>query len=379
MARSRPRNVKRFFIALFALIADSIAHCKALEAQPIDPLVETTKPAVTRVEVRGRDANGVEHVSIGTGFFITPDGFLLTSALFLAPAGLASEWAVTVKTNGRASTQATPIYSDMQTGLALLRVDTSGAPVGYLKLGDSSSVADGTDVVGFGYDTNIAVYRGNIGMIFDARRFGLFRVQMLAQSEANGGPVIAKDGRVIGVIFVDGATTYAIPINLASNLVQITRSVNLMVEALETRVKDLEKKIESYDSRLESAQNGINNFPAAVGDGLKIATVEFDFGGTSTGNNRTAERMIEDVDPKDWQVLGSWLSVEASGFVKDIKPNWWAAGAFGAVPRTIVRDGHFVAELQQFWSFDNGDDGRYNFRLRHTTLFVRKKAQGSNP
>lgn len=133
---------------------------------------------------------------------------------------------------------------------------------------------------------------------------------------------------------------------------------------------------ENLNTKLEDLRRRVDNSKpvfATVINALQLKSVLFTFDGTNIGKDRPRQKVIEGIDPAHWQPMGSWLSLEASGFVKDVKKGgWWAAGAFGAKCQTVLREGHYVAELQQFLSHDNGDDGGYAFRLRYTTLFVRK-------
>lgn len=219
-----------------------------LEAQPVDPRIAAAKPAVVRIEVKGQDTRGINRENAGTGFFITADGYLLTAAHVLRTEGGwgedastgQSQWTVTVKTSSRTWSQATLLYFDLQTDMALLRVDTSGGLVAYLELGDSSLVSDGSAVIGFGYDTTVVNYHGNVGTTFDSRYLGVFRLQIPAQRGDSGGPVIGDRGEVIGVIRAGlsdrPGRTYATPINLASNLVQLTRSPNVVADNMRTAV-----------------------------------------------------------------------------------------------------------------------------------------------
>lgn len=240
--------MKRHSLPLILLVLLAVSYARRLQGQVPDPLIAAARPAVVRVEVRGQDSQGVNRENSGSGFFISSDGYILASAHVLrTEAGWAedvngqAQWNITeVSTSSRTWSQATLLYFDSQTDLALLRVDTSGGPVNYLELGDSALVPDGAHVAGFGYDSSVVVYRGSVGMAFDPRYLGVFRLQITAQRGDSGGPVIAESGKVIGVIRA-GLTdrlgrTYATPINLASNIVQLTRSPNVVADSMRATV-----------------------------------------------------------------------------------------------------------------------------------------------
>jgi hypothetical protein len=126
----------------------------------------------------------------------------------------------------------------------------------------------------------------------------------------------------------------------------------------------------------------LQELPGVLGSSLRISSVEFEFPGGSRGIRPAVSKPIEGVDPAEWQVLGSWASVEGSGFIKNvgadgsIETDWWAAGAFGIRSRTIQDSGHYLAELTAINGYDWGDDGHYTLRVRHTTLFARSARVG---
>jgi len=133
----------------------------------------------------------------------------------------------------------------------------------------------------------------------------------------------------------------------------------------------------------ELARSGLRQeLPVVLGDSLRVVSVDFEFPGAFKGIHPAVSKPIEGVDPNEWRVLGSWASVEGSGFIKNVGAdgntvtNWWAAGAFGIRSRTIQDSGHYFAELTTINGYDWGDDGHYALRVRHTTLFARAAGKG---
>ena len=91
---------------------------------------------------------------IGTGFVVSEDGDILTNAHVVSESGMtASSVTVVFKSEGSDGVQipATIVGSDESTDVALLRIDPSQAPeLTPVKLGDSSQVAVGEEVVAIG-------------------------------------------------------------------------------------------------------------------------------------------------------------------------------------------------------------------------------------
>ena len=91
---------------------------------------------------------------IGTGFVVSESGDILTNAHVVSESGMtASSVTVVFKSEGSDGVQipATIVGSDESTDVALLRIDPSQAPeLTPVKLGDSSQVAVGEEVVAIG-------------------------------------------------------------------------------------------------------------------------------------------------------------------------------------------------------------------------------------
>ena len=91
---------------------------------------------------------------IGTGFVVSEDGDILTNAHVISESGVtASSVTVVFKGEGSDGVQvpATIVGSDESTDVALLRIDPSQAPeLTAVKLGDSSQIAVGEQVVAIG-------------------------------------------------------------------------------------------------------------------------------------------------------------------------------------------------------------------------------------
>jgi putative serine protease PepD len=150
--------------------------------------------------ITSRSSQGV---ATGTGFAITPDGYVVTNAHVIDGAST-----VTVKVGDGRSTQAKVVGVDQSTDIALLKVDVGDAALATLQLGDSSAVEVGDDVFAIGnpYGLDRTLTTGVVSALqrsIDAPNG--FAISNVIQTDAalnpgnSGGPLLDDQGRVIGV------------------------------------------------------------------------------------------------------------------------------------------------------------------------------------
>ncbi|MDP3769980.1 MAG: trypsin-like peptidase domain-containing protein, partial [bacterium] len=165
-------------------------------------------------------------VSMGSGFFITPDGYLLTNRHVVSRA--TSEYRVSV--TGRTEVPARVVYRDARYDLAILKVDGEGYPV--VKLGDASRLEVGERVVAIGNAfgrwidsvSGGTVSAVNQRIVVGERGRAAERLEGLIQTSAplypgdSGGPLLNSAGEVVGVnvaTALGASVSYAIPANTA--------------------------------------------------------------------------------------------------------------------------------------------------------------------
>ncbi len=265
----------------------TVASRHAKGAAGLADLAERARAAV--VHVRGESADGspagesdadAGHTSIGTGFIINKDGYILTNEHVVR--GVVD---LRVRLFDGRELPACVVGADMATDIALLKVTTK-RPLPVLALGDSSLVRVGEPVIAIGnpYGFNHSVTAGIVSAkerIVDraslhepgAEDLYSFFIQTDASINLgnSGGPLIDASGAVIGVnaAFWAGHTLqpaqgigFAIPINMAKALLP------RLVETGTARRAYLGVDAQPIDPALEAA------LKLPSGRGALIASVE---------------------------------------------------------------------------------------------------------
>ena len=174
---------------------------------------------------RDRTLRGFRQNSLGTGFIISRDGFILTNNHVVEQS---EEIKVTLSDKREFSAKI--IGRDSLTDLVLIRIETD-TPVEPLNLGNSDRLEVGDWVVAIGnpFGLSNTVTAGVVSAMY--RKIGLGPYENFIQTDTpinpgnSGGPLLNTNGEVVGIttlIFTQSGGSlgigFAIPINIAKDM-----------------------------------------------------------------------------------------------------------------------------------------------------------------
>ncbi|OJA04183.1 DegQ family serine endoprotease [Halomonas sp. QHL1] len=165
-----------------------------------------------------------ERQSLGSGFVISDDGYVMTNAHVVQDAD-----EILVRLNDRRELSAEVIGSDPQTDVALLKIDASDLPTLTLGNSDELKVGEWVAAIGspFGFDHSVtAGIVSAINRTLPRDAYVPFIQTDVAINPGNsGGPLFNLDGEVVGInsqIFTRSGgfmgVSFAIPINVAMDV-----------------------------------------------------------------------------------------------------------------------------------------------------------------
>ncbi|MEP6632577.1 MAG: Do family serine endopeptidase [Luteimonas sp.] len=167
-------------------------------------------------------------VSLGTGFIISADGYVLTNHHVVDGAD-----EVKVKLSDTREFTAKVVGSDEQSDVALLKIQATGLPT--LRTGDSRTLKPGQWVVAIGspFGLDHSVTAGIVSAVGRSNPYANQRYVPFIQTDVainrgnSGGPLLNTRGEVVGInsqIFSNSGgymgVSFAIPIDVAMNAVQ---------------------------------------------------------------------------------------------------------------------------------------------------------------
>lgn len=164
-----------------------------------------------------------EQKSLGSGFIISPDGYILTNEHVVAGAEK-----ILVSLSDKQEYDAKVIGRDDKTDIALIKIENGGKPLPAVKLGNSDPLEIGDWVMAIGNPFGLG-HTVTVGIVSaKARIIGAGPYDNFIQTDAainpgnSGGPLIDMKGQVIGIntaiVAAGQGIGFAIPINMAKEI-----------------------------------------------------------------------------------------------------------------------------------------------------------------
>jgi len=189
-----------------------------------DPLYDFFRRFIPRQPGPGEGPQDFENRSLGSGFIISPDGYVLTNAHVIESAD-----EITVRLTDKREFKARVVGADRRTDIALIKIDASGLPT--VRMGDPGRLRVGEWVVAigspFGFDNTVtAGIVSAKGRSLPQENFVPFIQTDVAINPGNsGGPLFNMRGEVVGVNSQIYSRTggfmglsFAIPIDVAMDV-----------------------------------------------------------------------------------------------------------------------------------------------------------------
>jgi len=246
--------------------------------------------------------------AVGSGFVISPDGFILTNNHVVEDA---DKLTVTFKHGGKGY-DAKVIGRDPETDLALIKI-TPDKPLQALSLGDSDDAKVGQWVVAIGnpFGLENTVTSGIIsakGRVIGAGPYDDFLQTDASINPGNsGGPLLNLDGEVIGIntaIIASGqGIGFAIPSGIAKNVVAELKDNGAVKRGLlGVNIQDIDEntaKALGLDEAKGALVAQVNGDGPAEKAGVKTGDVISEVNGKAVKDSRDLTRTIGAMAPGD--------------------------------------------------------------------------------
>ena len=274
----------------------------------------------------------------GTGFFITPDGYILTNNHLVEKDKTTR---VSITTLGGKEYEAKIVGTDPGTDLALLKVQAKDMP--YAELGDSAQVKVGEWVLAIGNPLGME-HTVTAGIVsYKGRQIDTQSYQDFIQTDAainrgnSGGPLINTRGEVVGInsnILTEGfagniGIGFAIPSNIAKKVVVQLKDKGRVVRGrlgVQTYARDLtEGMVKQYKlkSKAGALISAVEPDSPAERAKLRQYDVIVRVNGEPVKNSDDLRFKIADIPPGqkvDLVVVRDGEEVKLSAVVDELEP-----------------------------------------------------------
>ncbi|AUH51537.1 protease Do [Chromobacterium sp. ATCC 53434] len=254
--------------------------------------------------------------SLGSGFIISQDGYVLTNAHVVARADK-----ITVKLNDKREFQARVIGSDARSDVALLKIDAGNLPV--VRMGDPKSLKVGQWVLAigspFGFENTATsgIVSGKNRMLPDESAVQFIQTDAAVNPGNSGGPLFNLNGEVVGInsqIYSRSGgfmgISFAIPIDTAMNVAdQLKTKGKVTRSRIGVVIQELSRELAaSFGLAKPSGAlvNALDPKGPAQKAGLKAGDIILKIDGQEVGSSGDLQRLISDMSPGKPITLDVW-------------------------------------------------------------------------
>ncbi|MGB4063179.1 MAG: DegQ family serine endoprotease [Azonexus sp.] len=280
-----------------------------------DPAFEFFKRFIPR-NPGGGVPRDFENKSLGSGFIVSGDGYILTNAHVIDGAD-----EVTVRLTDKREFKAKTIGADKRTDVALLKINATGLPV--VKLGDPAQLKVGEWVVAigspFGFDNSVtAGIVSAKGRSLPQENYVPFIQTDVAINPGNsGGPLFNMRGEVVGInsqIYSRSGgymgVSFAIPIDVAMEVQNQLRSSGKVSRGrLGVVIQEVSKELAEslgLGKPIGAVVNSVENNGPAEKAGIEAGDVILKFDGKTINNSADLPRMVGITKPGTRSTVQVW-------------------------------------------------------------------------
>jgi len=262
-----------------------------------------------------------ESQSLGSGFIISSDGFILTNSHVVSAAD-----DITVKLNDKREFKARLIGFDKRTDVAVIKIEASGLP--HVTIGDPKILKVGEWVLAigspFGFENTVtAGIVSAIGRSLPQENYVPFIQTDVAINPGNsGGPLFNMKGEVVGINAQIYSRTggfmglsFAIPINVAMNIAdQLRTSGRVSRGRIGVVIQEVTNELaESFG--LPGSQGALVNSVEKGGPadkaGIETSDVILKFDGNVVESSRDLPRIVGQTKPGSRVIVEVWRKGKA--------------------------------------------------------------------
>jgi len=279
-----------------------------------DPLYDFFRRFIPRPPGPGQGPREFESRSLGSGFIIGADGFILTNSHVVDSAD-----EITVRLTDKREFKARVIGADRRTDLALIKIDATGLPA--VRMGDPNRLKVGEWVVAigspFGFDSTVtAGIVSAKGRSLPQENFVPFIQTDVAINPGNsGGPLFNMRGEVVGINSQIYSRTggfmglsFAIPIDVAMDVQnQLRQSGHVSRGRIGVVIQEVSKELaESFGLAKPAGAlvNAVEKGGPAEKAGVEAGDIILRFDGKSVSTSGELPRIVGNTRP------GSKASIE---------------------------------------------------------------------
>jgi serine protease Do len=379
-------------LSFFALVAGIAlgASAYARELPDFTDLVEKQGPAVVNISTTQiiRSAQGFHNIpegdpfyeffrrfapqipreqesqSLGSGFIISADGYIMTNAHVVDRADK-----ITVRLTDKREFRAKVIGADKRTDVALLKIEATGLPK--IAVGDPNKLKVGEWVVAigspFGFDSSVtAGIVSAKGRSLPQDNFVPFIQTDVAINPGNsGGPLFNMNGEVVGInsqIYTRSGgsmgLSFAIPIDVATQVTEQLRTTGKVTRGrIGVTIQELTRELaESFGLSKPAGAliSSVEKGGPADKAGIEASDVILKFDGKPVNGSSDLPRMVAATKPGSKVAVELWrkgasrqVNVEVAEMPEDGKLARAAKKLADDVAEMVTRLGIAVSELSK--------------------------------